>query len=84
MSKINSVTVEDLVRANNVLQQTKENKIILKFLKLEDTENVNKFVTYHDASYADLENGGSQGAHVTFLVNDNANATLICWQQKNI
>ena len=63
MNKINSTTVEDLVRANKALKQAKERKIMLKSPKLEDIENV-KFVTCHDASYANLENGGSQGAHV--------------------
>ena len=83
MSKINSATVEDLVRPNKVSKQAKEKKIILQFPKQEDIENV-RFVTCHDASYANLENGGSQGAHVIFLVDNNGNAALISWQSKRI
>ena len=55
----------------------------MKFPKLQDIENV-RFVTYQDASYAKLENGGSQGAHVIFLVDDNGNAAPISWQSKRI
>ena len=43
-----------------------------------------KFVTYHDTSYADLENGGSKGAHKIFLVDDNGNAAPTSWQSKSI
>ena len=64
MSKINSATMEDLVRANKVLKKAKEKEIILKFPKLQ-VENV-RFVTYHDASYADIENEGSQRFHAIF------------------
>ena len=83
MSNINSATVEDLVRANKVLEQAKTKKIILKLPKLEDIENVT-FVTCHDVSYANLENEGSKGAHVICLVNDNGNAASISWQSKRI
>ena len=58
MGSIKHATVSDLIRANKVLKQAKDVEVAVKFPALNDTKNAT-ILTYHDASHANLTNGGS-------------------------
>ena len=82
-SNLKEATVEDLCRANKVLKKAKEN-VTVKLPKLDNLNNL-KLVAYHDASYANLKDGGSQGGYVIFIT-DHAGTKLspIAWQSKRM
>ena len=52
-------------------------------VKLEPSECL-KFATFTNAAYANLIDGGSQGAYFIFLVGENRACNLISWQSKRI
>ena len=41
-------------------------------------------MAYSDAAFGNLSNGGSQGAYLVFLVDDQGKCNLISWQSKRI
>ena len=43
-----------------------------------------KIVLFTDASFGNLPNGGSQGAHLIYLIGDGNTCNLISWQSKQI
>ena len=74
--------ISDIVQANKILRQAKNNKLQIKFPKL-DIPSM-KLAVYHDASYANLHDGGSQGGYIIFLYDDQFNCCPISWSSKRI
>ena len=66
MSFTKNAKVEDLIKANKLLKQAHEKDVDLKFTKLTEIQDC-KFITFHDASYANISNGGSQGGCIIFF-----------------
>ena len=66
MSFTKNAKVEDLIKANKLLKQAHEKDVVLKFTKLTEIQDF-KFIAFHDASYANLSNGGSQGGYIIFF-----------------
>ena len=67
MDSVKFATVSDLIRANKVLKQAKNVEVAIRFPALGDIEN-STILTYHDASYANLTNRGSQGGNIPFFL----------------
>ena len=82
-SSLKNPTVNDIIKANKVLKNLCNEDIKVRTTKLEYGNF--KFISYSDASYANLTDCGSQGGHVTFLT-DNTGLQLspIAWKSKRI
>ena len=80
-SSVNHATVEHILRANKVLKNAKIGSITLTFPCMKNLSQC-KLVVSSDASYNNLENGGSQGSFCIYLQNSYGNLSLIMWQSK--
>ena len=56
----------DLENANKAIHKLKSSEVTLKFHNLGDLEK-SSIVCFRDAAFANLKNGGSQGAFIIFL-----------------
>ena len=81
MGSVKHATVSDLIRANKFLKQAKDIKVAINFLTPDDIENPT-ILTHHDASYANLTNGRSQGGNIILLIDSYVNAAPVSWQSK--
>ena len=81
-SSIKEATVSDMVYANKVIRKVKNEKSSIKFPEL-DLESL-QLVSFSDASYSNLRNGGSQGGHLTFLVDKNNNSCPLEWKSNRL
>ena len=82
-SSFKNATVANIIQANKVVKKAKESS----FIQLARIRNCStlKLIAYHDASYANLNDGGSQGGYVIFLTDDEgAKLAPIAWQSKRI
>ena len=78
-----NATLEDLRYANKTIKKVKNSKVHSKFPSLNALESA-KIVVYSDASYKNLPNCGSQGAHIVLLCDSDNNCAPIQWQSKKI
>ena len=74
--------LSDLKRANKVLRELQVNDSFLKFPVME-LEN-SKLIVYSDASYANLNDGASQGGFAIFLADSTGKCSLISWGSRRI
>ena len=77
---LNKATVDDFLHANKVVQKLKQTSFIKVWL-FEETYNL---VAFCDASYANLNDGSSQGGLIVFLNGKDGNISLLCWNSKKI
>ena len=82
-SKVHQARIRELIDLNKLIKKTKSDQVIIKFPMIKDIEN-SKLVVYSDASFGNLDLGGSQGAYVIFIVNQQNNAALIAWKSHRI
>ncbi len=81
-SRVKDATVQDLIELNKVLKQVKSEKVTLKYQKLGRRDL--SLMVFSDASLGNLPDGGTQGAYVIFLMNEDRRASPICWNSKKI
>ena len=82
-SSMKNATVNDVIKANKVLKNLCNEDIKVRTPELEYRNF--KFTSYSDASYANLTDDGSQGAHVIFLTNNTGlKLSPIGWKSKRI
>ena len=82
---INKARVEHLILANKLLKRLKMNAAQLSIPRLPDLATQCNFIVYHDASYANLHDGGSQGSYIILLTDNNYKKFApISWQSKRI
>ena len=74
--------LSDLKRANKYLRDMKSDKVSLKFRCL-DLSSI-ELITYADASYGNLPNGGSQGGYIIFLCDKYGRCSPISWCSRRI
>ena len=74
--------VSDILKANKILQEIKNDSLKIKFVKL-DLRNM-KLAVYYDASFANPKDGGSQGGFIIFLYDGLQNCCPIAWSSKRI
>ena len=82
----NSLTepcVRDVVFANKTIRKLKNHPSDLLF---HYNINLNEcsVVSFCDASFGNLPNGGSQGAYITFLIDNNGVYVPIAWQSRRV
>ena len=73
-SRIKNATVQHLLMANKVVIKAKSEHVVLRYHCFDDLRNL-KLVTYNDASFGNLKDGGSQGTFVTFIVDPEGNCS---------
>ena len=78
---VKEAVVGNLMEVNKMIKQLKSNRVALKYQKLTDIKS-SKLVVYSDASLGNLQDGGSQGAHVIFLAGPDQLMSPICWNSK--
>lgn len=81
-SRFKHATIQDIFDVNKVLNRIKNNPILIK-LGLESLENL-EIVAYNDASFGNLNDGGSQGAVMIFLKDQKGNLSPISWESKKL
>ena len=69
--------------ANKVLRRAKGTEYCLTYLPLGNASNW-RIVSFSDASWGNLPDGGSQGGHLIFLVGECGVANLISWQSHRL
>ena len=82
-TRLKEATVKDILKANKIVRKVTSHSIKLCYQNLGPSECLN-FVTFTDAAYANLIDGGSQGAYFIFLVGENGACILISWQSRRI
>ena len=80
---VKNATVKDVLRANKVLRKAKTENVKLKYSDKNNLKDV-KFISYNDASFANLADGGSQGGFVIFQVDSRGNCSPVMWQSKKL
>ena len=75
--------VDDILKANKVVKRVKNTSVGLRYNKLENLEQLS-IECYSDASFGNLQGGGSQGAYVIFLVDMSGNRCLVSWQSRKV
>lgn len=81
--RIHQSTVKDIIEMNKLIKKTKAEELIIKFPQLENLREC-RLVVFSDSSFANLEDSGSQGARVIFLVDKSQNAALMNWNSKRL
>ena len=82
-SVFDTATVEDVQRANKVVKMLKREKVAIRFPSSPALQDWS-IECYCDASFGNLQNGGSQGGFVIFLTDDLGNKCPLLWQSKRI
>ena len=77
-----TATVQNLIDMNKLIKHIKSTPSCIEVPNFENLESL-KLVVFTDASYANLTDGGSQGAHVVFL-SDGRNCCPIVWHSRRI
>ena len=80
-SKLKAANVKDLLAVNKVIRKIKDNHHNIEYQPLGDKI---KIALFKDAVFANHEDGGSQGGHLIFSVDENSKFNLISWQSKRI
>ena len=75
--------VDDLVRANKVVKLVKAIEICISYRALDNFGDA-IIECYCDASYGNLDDGGSQGGYLIFLSDGQGNRNLISWQSRRV
>ena len=85
MSSIKDTRVSDLLHANKLLFiRVKSDQVSIKLFDIGNTDKM-KLIAYHDASYANLQHGGSQGCFIIFVTDQNkCKASPIAWQSRKL
>ena len=78
---LNKATVDNFLHANKVVQKLKQRQVSLKYGCLKKPYNL---VAFCDASYANLNDGSSQGVLIIFLNGKDGNISLLCWNSKKM
>ena len=80
---IKNAKVSDIKYANKAVRKVKGSNYHLTYLPL-GTPELWKIISFSDASWGNLPDGGSQGAYLIFLVGEGGTANLISWQSRRV
>ena len=72
----------NIIELNKVVKHNKseKNQIVFPHLDLNSIE----LITYTNASFHSLPNGGSQGGHIIFLTNNGKKCCLLVWNSNKV
>ena len=82
-SSINHSTVNDLIKANKLLAKAKNENVSIR-LGLPGSPYDFKIIAYNDSSLGNLNDGGSQGGFIIYLVDENNICSPIMWRSKKL
>ena len=80
-TKYGKVTYDDIHKANKVVKRLKDEQVSLKYSFKGDLKEA-KLLTFCDASFANLPNGGSQEGIIVFLGDGNGNVLPLSWSSR--
>ena len=80
-SNLNNTTVIEILYCNKITSKAYHNSYQLNYIKINEEQ---KIVVYTNSSCGNLKNGGSQGAHLIFLMGKNNFCNLFSWQSKQL
>ena len=78
--RVKDAKVKDLLDTNKVLKKAKSESVTLRFSKLQDPA----MMVYSDASFGNLDNGGTQGGHFVCLQGKGGCISPLGWSSKKI
>ena len=81
-SVLKTSTVNDILEVNRIIKFVKNNRNFITIPKLDI--NTVKIVSFSDASYNNIGDGGSQGAHIVFLSDNQNKSTPLFWASNKI
>ena len=76
-------TISDLVKLNKLVDRVKREPLSLFFPRLHNLSE-GTLECYTDAAFANLPNGGSQGAFIIFITDRNGKRCPIHWQTRKL
>ena len=79
--KIKIMTIQDLKRLNKIIRQTHNIDVKLKY---KDVGNEMAIYVFSDASFGNLNNGGSQGGHVICISGTKNLTNIISWKSSKL
>ena len=82
-TSLKSAKVQHIIDANKVIRKVKNEMVKLKYQHLGSDSEL-KLVTYSDASFGNLPDGGTQGGSLVMLMGENNKFSLLFWQSKRI
>ena len=80
-SNLKNATIKDLIIVNKIIERLRETQYHLTYRPIRENHEIALFT---DASFGNLPNGGSQRAHLIYLVGDDNTCNLISWQSKRV
>ena len=80
---LKSATINDLTRLNKLVNRVKSSPLDIGFPKLGSLEACH-IEAYCDASYANVQNGKSQGGFIIFVMNQQGMRCPVYWQSRAI
>ena len=75
--------VENIIQANKVVKKVKKFPFSLIYPSLEGIHQLT-IECYCDASFGNLQNGGSQGSYVIFLADHRGAKSIVSWQSRKV
>ena len=82
-NSIKKATFADIINANKAIRKVKGQSVSLFFPSDFDLTSC-RIVSFSDASHANLPDKGSQGAHVSFLVDNKGDYSVLSWKSKKV
>ena len=82
-SSIKDATVRDLVTTNKFIKLLNCNELVLSFPQINDLQNAS-LDCFSNASFENLECGGSQDGLLVFLQGRNEKYKLLAWQSRKL
>ena len=73
---LKNATVKDVIAVNKTIKKLKNDTYDISFQPLKDPVRI---IVYTDASFGNHTDGGSQGAYLIFLVDDDNKCNLVSW-----
>lgn len=82
-TSIKNATVSNMLYANKVIRKLKNDFVKLRYSSLGDLSCA-KLICFSDASFANLQDAGSQGGNIVLLQGQNGNCVPLTWQSRKI
>ena len=82
-SSLNNATVSDMTRLNKVVERIQKDALRIHYPRLDELQSCSIEV-FTDASFASLNDGGSQGAFIVFLKDTAGKRCPLYWQTRRL
>jgi len=82
-SVFDKARVDDLLRANKVVKKVRSRSVVIRYPRLVDQKQLT-IECFSDASFGNLDSGGSQGGYIVFIVDSEGRRCPVTWQSKRV